>query len=55
MTVTANLAPWSDCGTQQQVMTDVTDYVTQNGPFTGYSVCTLEDNTKVFSSLAGTT
>ena len=40
---------------KERVMTDMTDYVNQNGLFTGYSVYTLEDGNKVFSRFTGTT
>jgi len=40
---------------KQRVMTDMIDNVNQNGQFTGYSVYTLEDGSKVFSRFTGTT
>ena len=40
---------------KERVMTDMTDFVNQSGPFIGYSVYTLEDGNKVFSRFTGTT
>ncbi len=40
---------------KERVMTDMTDFVNQSGPFVGYSVYTLEDGNKVFSRFTGTT
>jgi hypothetical protein len=40
---------------KERVMTDMTDFVNQSGPFIGYSVYTLDDGNKVFSRFTGTT
>jgi hypothetical protein len=40
---------------KERVMTDMTDFVNQSGPFIGYSIYTLEDGNKVFSRFTGTT